>query len=73
MPGWHTWGSAWVERKGRCYWPWRSALRVAVLLSGGFQNRQNLPEVGAFNFAGHVTALVLMLNGRYDIDFPVES
>ncbi len=48
-------------------------LKAAVLLSGGFQNRQNLPQVDAFNFAGHVVAPVLMLNGRYDVDFPVES
>ena len=39
-------------------------LKAAVLLSGGFQNRQNLPQVDAFNFAGHVIAPVLMLNGR---------
>jgi eukaryotic-like serine/threonine-protein kinase len=48
-------------------------IKAAVLLSGGFQNRQNLPEVDALNFAGHVTVPVLMLNGRYDVDFPVES
>jgi DNA-binding winged helix-turn-helix (wHTH) protein/dienelactone hydrolase len=47
--------------------------KAAVLLSGGFQLRAYLPQVDAINFAGHVTAPVLMLNGRYDDDFPVES
>ena len=48
-------------------------LKAAVLLSGGLQNRRYLPEADAINFAPYMTAPVLMLNGRYDDDFPVES
>ena len=48
-------------------------IKVAILSSGGFQNRRDLPEVDPLNFAPHVTIPVLMLNGRYDSSFPVES
>ena len=47
-------------------------IRVAVLSSGGFQMRYDLPEADPFNFAPHVTIPVLMLNGRYDATFPLE-
>lgn len=32
-----------------------------------------LPEVDQLNFAPHVTVPTLMINGRYDFFFPVES
>lgn len=46
--------------------------KAAVLLSAGFQLRHDLPEVDGFNFDPHVTTPALVLNGRYDDDFPVE-
>jgi dienelactone hydrolase len=46
--------------------------KAAVLLSAGFQLRHDLPEVDGFNFDPHVTTPTLILNGRYDDDFPVE-
>jgi pimeloyl-ACP methyl ester carboxylesterase len=49
-------------------------IRTAILLSGGLQlTIPYLPEVDPFNFVTHVTIPVLMLNGRYDNTFPVES
>jgi serine/threonine protein kinase/dienelactone hydrolase len=48
-------------------------IKVAILLSGGFQNRRDLPEVDPFNFVPHLTIPVLMINGRYDATFPLES
>lgn len=48
-------------------------IKAAILVSGGFQNRHDLPEVDPFNFAPHVTIPVLMLNGRYDANFPIQS
>jgi predicted esterase len=47
--------------------------KVAVLLSGGFVFERVLPEVDSINFIGHVHIPVLMLNGRYDSTFPVET
>ena len=48
-------------------------IKTAVLESGGFQNRFDLPEVDALNFAPRVTIPVLMMNGRYDGYFPVAT
>jgi DNA-binding winged helix-turn-helix (wHTH) protein/dienelactone hydrolase len=46
--------------------------KAAVLLSAGFQLRRDLPEVDGINFDPRVTTPTLVLNGRYDDDFPVE-
>ena len=47
--------------------------RAAVLWSGGFPPAPRLPEVDEINFAPRVKTPVLMLNGRQDFTFPVES
>ena len=47
--------------------------RTAVLLSGGLRFRSALPEAEQVNFAPRVRIPVLMLNGRYDHIFPVET
>ena len=46
--------------------------KAAVLLSARFQLRHDLPEVDGINFDPHVATPTLVLNGRYDDDFPVE-
>ena len=49
-------------------------IKAAILSSGGFQlTIRYLPEVDLFNFVTRVTIPVLMLNGRYDAIFPLES
>jgi formylglycine-generating enzyme required for sulfatase activity/predicted esterase/predicted Ser/Thr protein kinase len=48
-------------------------MKAAILASGGFHLRNFLPEADPFNFVTHVTIPVLMLNGRYDGSFPLES
>jgi dienelactone hydrolase len=47
--------------------------KAAVLWSGGFPLSDALPEVDPMNYAPHVTTPVLMLNGRDDFLFPIES
>jgi dienelactone hydrolase/predicted Ser/Thr protein kinase len=47
-------------------------VKAAVLSSGGVIGYE-LPEVNSWNFAPRVTIPVLMLNGRDDFLFPVES
>ncbi len=47
--------------------------KVAVLLSGCFLFGRTLPEVDAINFVGRARIPLLMLNGRYDDIFPVET
>ena len=49
-------------------------IKVAILDSGGLQlTIHYLPEGDPFNFVTHVTVPVLMLNGRYDGTFPLQS
>jgi pimeloyl-ACP methyl ester carboxylesterase len=49
-------------------------IKAAILLSGGLQlTIRYLPEGDPFNFVRHVTIPVLMINGRYDGSFPLES
>jgi dienelactone hydrolase len=49
-------------------------IKASILSSGGLQLMiRYLPEADPFNFAPHVSIPVLMLNGRYDATFPLES
>jgi len=44
-----------------------------VLLAGGLPPEKRLPEVDEINFLPRVTAPVLMVNGRYDFIFPLDT
>ena len=48
-------------------------LKVGVLRVAGFWFQRAQPEVDQINFVPRVTVPVLMLNGRYDFFFPVET
>ena len=48
-------------------------LKTAVLLNGGFYLRKQPPEIEAIHFAPRLRAPVLMVNGRDDFIFPLES
>src|SRR5439155_9316384 len=48
-------------------------IKVLVLAGGGFYLGKKLPEVDEINFAPRVTAPTLMINGRYDFFFTLES
>jgi formylglycine-generating enzyme required for sulfatase activity/dienelactone hydrolase len=49
-------------------------IKAAILSSGGLSlTAHPLPEADPFNFVTHVTIPVLMLSGRYDASFPLES
>ena len=47
--------------------------KAAVFMSGGLEFQRALPEADQINFVTRVKIPVLMLNGRYDHFFPVES
>ena len=47
--------------------------KVAVLESGGIDFAKPLPEADQLNFVTRVKIPVLMINGRYDHFFPVDS
>jgi hypothetical protein len=48
-------------------------IKAVVLASGGVDFHRSLPEVDSINFLPRVKQPVLMLNGRYDFFFPLES
>jgi serine/threonine protein kinase/dienelactone hydrolase len=48
-------------------------IKAAIFLSGGLVDAHLLPEADPFNFVRHVTIPVLVLNGRYDDMFALES
>ena len=47
--------------------------KAAVLILGGFYVQHSLPEVDAFNFAPRVRVPVLLLNGRFDFFYPLDT
>jgi hypothetical protein len=55
----------------RCIAPHTS--RCAFSPLPGLDYHRSLPEVDAINFVSWVKQPVMMLNGRYDFFFPVES
>ncbi|MBI2947489.1 MAG: hypothetical protein HYY23_07575 [Verrucomicrobia bacterium] len=48
-------------------------MRTGILIHGGLPMGRPLPEVDPFNFASHVTIPILMINGRFDPTYPVET
>ena len=47
--------------------------RVSVLVVAGLDFPRTRPEVDPFNFLPRITIPTLILNGRYDFFFPIES
>jgi len=47
--------------------------KTVVLYVAGLEQQKGQPEVEPINFLPRITVPVLMLNGRYDYYFPVES
>ncbi|MGE5420840.1 MAG: SUMF1/EgtB/PvdO family nonheme iron enzyme [Chloroflexota bacterium] len=48
-------------------------IKAVVILVGGMQMNKTLPEVDQINYLPRVRQPVLMLNGKYDMFFPVET
>ena len=48
-------------------------LRASILTCGGFYLQQAHPEVDQINFLPRITLPTLMVNGRYDFFYPIES
>lgn len=73
MRTWPTWGLSWGGAQAPIVLAVENRFRAAILQSGGLEFQKNLPEVDNINFITRVKVPVLMLNGRYDHFFPVES
>lgn len=48
-------------------------IKAVVLHVGGMEMNKSLPEVDQLNFLPRVKQPVLMLNGKHDLFFPMES
>ncbi len=67
-------GASWGAAVAPAMLSMEERFRTAVLFEGGLYLRPaGPPEVDNFNFLPRVRVPVLMLNGRYDYTFPVES
>lgn len=66
-------GLSWGAALGPIMTAVTDRIRVNLLLGGGFEFQRTLPECDAINFAPHVKQPTLMVNGRYDYFFPVET
>jgi dienelactone hydrolase len=66
-------GYSWGGRLAPIMLAVESRLKVAVLNVAGLRAQMGFPEVEPVYFLPHVTVPVLMLSGRYDFYFPVET
>jgi dienelactone hydrolase len=66
-------GLSWGSTQAPIMISMESRIKAAVLVAGGFDPSNTLPEADPLNFASHVKAPVLMLNGRYDYGYPTET
>ena len=66
-------GYSWGAEMGGIVPAVEPRIKVCVLALGGLDFHRSLPEVDTINFVSRVKQPVLMLNGRYDFFFPVES
>jgi len=66
-------GLSWGANFGPRVLALEKRVKVAVLVGGGFPTDPELPEIDPLNFAPRVTIPVLMINGRYDFDTPLNT
>jgi cephalosporin-C deacetylase-like acetyl esterase len=66
-------GISWGGAMGSLLPAMEDRIKIRVLVVGGFYFQKTLPEVDQINFTPHVKVPVLMLNGRFDFFFPVET
>lgn len=66
-------GSSWGAANGLILPAVEPRLKVNILLLGGFVLQRVLPEADQINFAPRIHIPTLMLNGRYDFFFPMNT
>ena len=66
-------GFSWGGRFGGVVLAIERRFKAAVLTVAGLHFRRALPEVDDLNYVSRVHLPVLMLNGRYDNNFPLET
>jgi dienelactone hydrolase len=66
-------GLSWGAVMGPVMTAVENRIKTEVLVGGGFKDDRALPEAEPLNFGPRATVPALMVNGRYDYFFPVES
>ncbi len=66
-------GFSWGTQLAPIFLAVEKRIRAAVLVGGGLAMQACAPDADPFNFAPRVSQPVLMVNGRYDFFFPVET
>ncbi|MCU1284817.1 MAG: serine/threonine protein kinase [Acidobacteriales bacterium] len=66
-------GYSWGAEQGGLVPAVEPRIKVCVFALGGIDFHHSLPEVDTINFVTHVKQPALLLNGRYDFFFPMES
>ncbi len=66
-------GLSWGGMMGAIMPAVEQRFKVCVLYVAGLNFQRALPEVDAINFISHIKMPVIMLNGKYDHFFPVET
>ncbi|HXW08065.1 MAG TPA: protein kinase [Vicinamibacterales bacterium] len=66
-------GRSWGAAMGTIMVAMEPRLKLAIFQVGGFYFQHARPEAEAINFAPRVRVPSLMLNGRYDFFFPVDT
>jgi dienelactone hydrolase len=66
-------GISWGAVQGPIMITVENRFKAAVFAAGGCDNEKVLPEADPMNFASHVKIPVLMINGRYDFEIPLET
>jgi eukaryotic-like serine/threonine-protein kinase len=66
-------GISWGGHMGGIIPAVEKRIKVIVLNVGGMEMAKTLPEVDQLNYLPRIVQPVLMLNGKYDMYFPVET
>jgi len=66
-------GDSWGGMMGAIIPAVENRLKLSVLIRGGLPSRKQFPEADFINYLPYVNIPVLMLNGKYDFTFPLET
>jgi eukaryotic-like serine/threonine-protein kinase len=66
-------GISWGGVQGSIMVSMEPRFKTAIFSAGGCDNQKVLPEADPMNFAPRVKIPVLMINGRYDFEIPLET
>lgn len=66
-------GDSWGGRLGALIPAVEDRIKLNIMLRGGFREVSAYPEADEFNYVPYIKIPTLMLNGRYDFDFPYET